>query len=1122
MNRRRSSTGVLRVLLGLGLSLRVVLDAAPAPDAAERLAFFEQRIRPVLVEHCHECHSADAKALKGGLRVDSRNGLLRGGDTRAAVVPGDAAASLLVEALSYTNRDLQMPPKGRLPDAVLADFARWIAGGASDPREENSLPRSAPPEGATNHWAFLPIPRVEMPAAAAADASVHPIDRLIDARLLAHGWHRSPRAEARTLIRRATYDLTGLPPTPEEIANFLADDSVDAFSRLVDRLLASPRYGERWGRWWLDVARYADTNGQDENKVMANAWRYRDWVIRAFNANQPFDAFLTEQLAGDLLPTNGVSEQAVFDRWTATGFLVLGPKMLAEQDKPKLVMDLVDEQIEVVSRAFLGLTVSCARCHDHKFDPIPTRDYYALAGIFKSTKTMENLAFVSKFNERRITGAAELAAIETHARELATASNRVNQALQQANSALSASWQTNLGKFLTLAAAADTPITGPETNQLARLRTVLRDHAETNSVGRRLRSLVDNPGAVAELLASADSPSGHRGLRLAPGKVGAAFRATGQNHLEQPTSAELEPATLTVEAWVQAAEFPAEGDPRRWLVSKGANEWIEGHYALMLDRDRAGAYLNLGGGRENVFALWSDARLKPGVWHHLAFTYDARTLRLFLDGKPAGELEINRPRTPGSGPLVLGKRPDGHVHFRGLLDEVRVWSRALAIEDLRSHAENPVAADGSGAAARWEFNDLTAAERKSVEWAETHAALFGTDGILALPKDPRPLFPPATRAELEALERQRDALKARTPAQPAFALAVAEDKPVDLPVHVRGSHLNLAKEPVPRGFIRVVQRSAPSDLPPDRSGRRELAGWLTSPDNPLTARVIVNRIWQAHFGEGLVRTPDNFGLRGEAPSHPELLDWLAGEFIRSGWDVKHLHRLILGSATWQQGSEMRKAEFGFRNEMANTGAQPIPQSAFRNPHSEDPDNRLLSHFPRQRLEAEMVRDALLAVAGRLDVAAGGSLVNWKNDEYTPADDVSAASLRRSVYLPVVRDRVFDVFTIFDFANPSVGTSKRNPTVVSHQALFFLNSPLVKEAARSFATRLMEALPHDQEARIGRAYESALGRLPSASECRRAVDFIAAATRGDGRDADLPAWAAWCQALLATNEFLYLE
>jgi tRNA A-37 threonylcarbamoyl transferase component Bud32 len=391
------------------------------------------------------------------------------------------------------------------------------------------------------------------------------------------------------------------------------------------------------------------------------------------------------------------------------------------------------------------------------------------------------------------------------------------------------------------------------------------------------------------------------------------------------------------------------------------------------------------------------------------------------------------------------------------------------------------------------------------------------------PEPLRKRAPNAPRNLASAVERALSKLPTdRFESAAEMALAVEEDKPVDLPVHIRGSHLNLAKEPVPRGFIQVANRAAATTPPKDHSGRLELAGWLTSPDNPLTARVIVNRIWQAHFGEGLVRTPDNFGLRGETPSHPELLDWLAREFLRSGWDVKHLHRLILGSATWQQASEMRNAEFGMRNETARVGAQPIQQSAFSNPHSEDPDNRLLAHFPRQRLEAEMVRDALLAVSGRLEATSGGTLVNWKNDDYTPTDDVSAASTRRSVYLPIVRDRVFDVFTIFDFANPSVGTSKRNPTVVSHQALFFLNSPLVKASARALAETLLAELPHDQDARIRLAYERAFGRPPTEPELRRSVRFIASATRGAGLESDISAWTAWCQALFAANEFLYRE
>ena len=596
------------------------------------------------------------------------------------------------------------------------------------------------------HWAFQPISNPPLPPNC---GSGHPVDRFVLARLAEVGLRPALEADRRVLIRRAAYDLTGLPPTPEEVSAFVADRAPDALDRLVDRLLASPRYGERWGRWWLDLARYADTNGQDENKVMANAWRYRDWVIQAFNRNQRFDQFITHQLAGDLLPTNGVPAAEIYRRWTATGFLVLGPKMLAEQDKPKLVMDLVDEQIDVTTRAFLGLTVGCARCHDHKFDPIPARDYYALAGIFKSTRTMTNLAFVSKFNERPV---------------------------------------------------------------------------------------------------------------------------------------------------------PTEEDPK------------------------------------------------------------------------------------------------------------------------------------------------------------------------------------------------------------ALALAVEEDRTVDLPVHLRGSHLNLTKDPVPRGFIRVAAPGSVETLPPDHSGRLELARWLTADGNPLTARVIVNRVWQAHFGEGLVRTPDNFGVRGERPTHPELLDWLATEFRRSGWDLKHLHRLVLTSTAWRQGG---------------LGVLDLPSR--QRGDAADSENQLLWHFPRQRLEAEMVRDAVLAVSGRLESTMGGTLVGgWKNDDYAPTDDVSATSLRRSVYLPIVRDRVFDVLTLFDFANPSVGTAKRTPTVVSHQALFFLNSPMVKESARALADSLCADLMARPEIRVRRAYELAFGRSSTGAEERKALEFIMRIRRGQDMASERIAWAAWCQVVFAANEFVYRE
>ena len=678
-----------------------------------------------------------------------------------------------------------------------------------------NMPAAAP----TNHWAFERVADVKPQQVRDAPWCRTPIDRFVRASQERAGVSPSVPADPRTLIRRITFDVTGLPPEPSEVDAFVRttqQNPTGALDSLIERLLASPHYGERWGRWWLDVARYADTNGQDENKVLANAWRYRDWVVHSFNRNLPFDQFIVDQLAGDLLPP-AASEPENFDPLIATGFLVLGPKMLAEQDKPKLVMDIVDEQIDTVGKAFLGLTLGCARCHDHKFDPIPASDYYAIAGIFKSTRTMEDLAFVSKFNERPISPSAEMAILEAYAKRLKAQTNQIQEIIRDANAAL--------------------------------------------------------------------------------------------------------------------------------------------------------------------------------------------------------------------------------------------------VADLKHE----------------------------------------------LPKDPGLLYPPATRERLAALEKERDTIKSNAPPPAAYAMSVAEDKPVNLPVHLRGSHLNLARDPVPRGFIQIVSRhELAHQIPREQSGRLQLARWITSPKNPLTARVIVNRLWQAHFGEGLVRTPDNFGLRGEKPTHPELLDWLAGEFVRTGWDVKALHRLILRSAAYQQSSGIGKeSEAGLV----------------------DPENRLLSRFPRQRLEAEMIRDALLAVSGRLDTAAGGSLVNWKNNDYVPADDVTATSVRRTVYLPIIRDRVYDALTIFDFANPSVCSARRTPTVVSHQALFFLNSPLVKDCALAVARSLLARNDLDDSARVREAYNRILSRPASEPETRLAIRFLRQLP-GDPRTVSseenqrMDDFALLCQTLLASNEFVY--
>ena len=886
--------------------------------------------------------------------------------------------------------------------------------------------------------------------------------------------------------------------------SFLSDASPDAFERMVDRYLASPAYGERWARWWLDLARYADTNGQDENKVMANAWRYRDWVVRSFNANQPYDQFVLEQLAGDLMDSEGVAEPTLFDRWTATGFLVLGPKMLAEQDKPKLVMDLVDEQIDVVGRAFLGLTLQCARCHDHKFDPVSTQDYYALAGIFKSTKTMENLSFVSKFNERRITGPERLAAIEAHKAAMARVDREYEQALRSADTALLAEWQDTWARDL--AQWNDLSRTVATNTLEGRWKQWWRSDQVSSSVRRTLERLAGDPGAraawVKQQAAGQNSPRVE--MQLAPGRVGLAFRAHGRNHLDSPAKAELEPPNWTLQAWVFADETPKAGDARRWLVAKNDNEWAEGHYALILDGEHPMAYLNIGGGPERVVSVRATAAIQRQRWHHLVATYDGRSLSLYVDGQPVGEVSVGKTRVAGKGTFSLARRPDNHVHFKGRLDEVVFAAEAWTPARVKEAFEKPERSRDWPSVVRWDFDHLSPIELREAEESEAREAVFGAGGVLALPKDSRPFHPESSRRAIADKAQEREALRRRDPGLPEFALAVDEGMVSDLPVHIRGSHLHLADRPVPRGFPKAVRVSRQPEIPANRSGRLELARWLTQPDHPLTARVLVNRVWQAHFGHGLVRSSDNFGTRGDAPTHPELLDWLARDFVDHGWDLKRLHRRILTSSTWRQGGRI--------------GGDPKAAES-------DPENRWLWHFPRQRLEAEMIRDGVLAVAGRLDRVVGGSLVAWKNDEYTPQDEVSETSCRRTLYLPVVRDRVYDLLTLFDFANPSVGVSRRTPTVVSHQALFWMNSPWVKVQARALAEQMQSGgagASRSTVARIGTAYERVLGRPPEPAETVRAAAFIEGAETTAAAPGSIDRWASWCQVLLASSEFQYRE
>ena len=815
-HRFQSAPSVLSFFLA---TVSISTNGAPAED----FAYFEKHIRPVLVEHCQSCHSGAAEKagkLKGGLRVDLRDSLRKGGNSgKPSVVPGKPEQSLLLTALSHGNSDLQMPPKNRLPEATLARFREWIQMGAPDPRDGQA--QAAPAAKldlakAREFWSLKPPVEPTPPVVKNRAWAKSPLDPFILAKLEAAGLAPAAAADKRALIRRAAYDLTGLPPAMEEVQAFLADNSPDAFSKVVDRLLASPRYGEKWGRHWLDIARYADSNGMDENLAYIQAWRYRNYVIDAFNTDKPYGQFVREQIAGDLIPAAaGESPTRAHERMVATGFLCIGPKMLAEDDGRKMEMDIVDEQIDTMGRAFLGLSLGCARCHDHKFDPVTARDYYALAGFFKSTKTMENFSVVAVWHEREL-------------------------------------------------------LTPP--------LTALRDT--------------------------------HRSLLAAQQQV---------------------------------------------LVAQVAK-----------------------------------------------------------------------------------------------------------------------------------FNQQILVEKSLAE----------------LPAKPEESYSETMRKELAELRATLARLEKTAPDIPR-AMAVSDGTTQDLRVHVRGNYLTLG-EPAPRALPQVFD--ATRAMPTNSSGRLQLAEWLAQPDHPLTARVMVNRLWHWHFGEGIVRTPDDFGRQGDAPTHPELLDWLARRFVASGFSMKAMHRLVMNSATYQMGA-------GFD---AKASAR-------------DPDNRLRWRFARRRLQAEEVRDSILFAAGILREGAREQLLTHKPREYVTATGPKNVRFEfdsRSVYLPVVRSAMYEVMAAFDFGDPAVVQGRRASTTVAPQALFMMNSELVQQAGQKMASELGGAVAKGDDERVRLLYRRLFQREPVAQEIQDAAAHLAACRAvGAGAasaEAELRAWQSWVRVLLGTNEFIFVD
>ncbi len=781
---------VLPIVLGVLFGwMNAVSAADKSTISPEDRAFFENRIRPVLVKHCYECHSADAEEVGGKLLLDTRDGLRSGGESGPAVVAGKPDESRIIQAMRYDG--IEMPPEQPLPEAVVNDFVKWVQRGAPDPRVPVARPDAKTVEGAKAAadkeddkpplWSLQPRTQPAIPNVKNLDWSLDPLDRFVLARLESENLAPTHDADPRTLIRRLYADLLGLPPTMDDVEEFVSEygrDRVKAVQTVVDDLLARPQFGERWGRHWLDVARYGESNGNDglgRNPTFPHAWRYRDYVIDAFNNDVPYDRFLTEQIAGDLLPSDSPAEH---DRYLiATGFLAMASKP-AKAMNTNFDMDVVADQIEVVGTGLMGISVACARCHDHKFDPIPTRDYYALAGIFTSTETMWGLA---------------------------------------ANEKLTA------------------------------------------------------------------SPTDLHVLKAAP-KV-------------------LPPADFV----------------------------------------------------ETVLVLESNT------------------------GVPKA---IPKPKWPVGTPLAIGVRDKA--------------------------------------------------------------------------------------------------------------------KPADCKINVKGDAKKLG-EVVPRGFVTACKTESTNALTidPKQSGRLQLAEWLTQPDHPLTARVMVNRIWLHLFGQGIVRTPDDFGVYGERPSHPELLDHLANRFVEDDWSIKHLIRSIVLSRTYQLSSDASEKVL-----------------------KADGENLLVARHNRRRLDAESLRDSMLAVSGRLNLEpADGSIIRHRDILVNLAGNLHQSSNHRSVYLCYLRSSLPPELAAFDVPDFTTVTGQRDVSTIPGQALHLFNNLFVIEQAEHFAQSMMEDSTNDSD-RVRLAFRRALNREPNQNELDQAIELLQSTT--SELKSDKKAWSSLCQALLTTNEFRYVD
>jgi hypothetical protein len=901
----------------------------------------------------------------------------------------------------------------------LASIEAWVKAGAPWPAGAAAM--AAPTAGNKKFWAYVPPKAPALPKVKNSAWAANPLDRFILAQLEAKGLTPAPPANRRTLIRRVTFDLTGLPPTPQEVHDFLADTKPGAFSRVVDRLLASAAYGERWGRHWLDVARYADSNGVDENLVYTQAWRYRDYVIRALNQDKPIDRFIQEQIAGDLLSPLP-NDPDDYDRIIATGYLSLGPKMLAEDDPVKQELDVIDEQVDTLGKTFLGLTIGCARCHDHKFDPISTADYYSMASIFKSTKTMLNYQNMAEWQEIPLASKADRDKLEQISGEITKVRKERNGLVEQRSAEILAE---------------------------ARKRTI------------------DYRRATDEFLASAAEQ----------GNLAAAISTP--NGMTPPGARIIE-----AEDFIRGNVLKDKGGFGKdigVLVNAGT---YPNQTEYEFEITNAGAYQ-------------IDLRYASG---------DSRAIRLYVNGKLVS--------SNAAGKVTGGFFPDQQKWFAEGVFDFAQGKNTIRFErdSYFPHIDKLLILPRPGAASNRTVEAIAQEKNLNVELLSVlvdkrRKQKSDDPNEIELPEKAERVLKPTDREQVARLDASIAKLEKTRPILPK-TMAVSEGKPTDLKVHVRGNYLTLGAQ-CSRRFPEVLASAGQPAIATNSSGRLELARWMTQPNHPLTSRVFVNRVWRWLFGKGIVASVDNFGTLGDRPVNQPLLDWLATTFVSDGWSLKKLHRRILLSNTYQMSSSY--------NEKAAT---------------KDPENRLQWRADRRRLEAEEIRDAILDVSGKLDRTQGGSMLTFKDRQYVTStansDPVNYNSNRRSVYLPIIRSALFDVYTAFDFGDPTVMNGDRSSTTVAPQSLFMMNSQVVLESTKAMAEALLAKKELNDRQRISLAYETCYGREVTPAEANRALEVLAKLEKAyetaepNAEARRLRCWQSVCKTLIASTEFIYLD